>query len=61
MNEDLIEAVLALIPEQVWAFDVDVPAGVDGCSTIEWGVEIPMRVRRAIVGSMLHAVDVAGV
>lgn len=51
-----VEEVLAVIPEQVWAWDQEVASGVTSSSTVDVAVEVPMRVRREIIALVLFAV-----
>ena len=51
----VVEAVLAAVPEQTWAYDEDVPSGYDPGGTTVLGMEIPMKVRREIVAHVLLA------
>jgi hypothetical protein len=46
-----VERVLALVPEQVWMFTIDVPA--NNRETVEADIDIPMKVRREIISHVL--------
>lgn len=53
MSDVRVEAVLGVLPEQLWSFDEELPSGVTTSSTVDMAVTVPMKVRREIVACVL--------